>query len=386
MRTERASNSKEFLLKCRRYGFTPKFIHNWTNQVRKIQLEDPFDRKRMVNDCHNFHTKILNTIINSSVKKWKKLQKQNEAMRTQLLHLNSDHNNTATIVKIHEDSLFEWQINNSVRLENKFTKLRTAFHRTNNINTEDKWLKNLTSLTIPDDTKWMMSLGVKFSPPTKRAEFPIFSFIAETERCIETIADRDRRELIRAKISNALSKGIARTNTVTPLDRYIIEAKKSTIQFLKENKEVILVQADKGGASVLMYRDEYHRKMNEILSDPNYELIAENPLHKLRNKSNSLINELEECGIITHAQSFNMKRNNTHLARIYAAPKIHKPNIPLRPIVDYSESPASQLSIFLKECLNQINNNKYDVCNSIEVTERIANIKIKNEETLVSFD
>lgn len=85
-------------------------------------------------------------------------------------------------------------------------KIGTIFHRTNNMITEDKWIVDLPNKNIPIEAKWLKSLEVKFSPPTKRADFPIFNFIAETERCIETILDRDKREMIRTKLSYLLTK------------------------------------------------------------------------------------------------------------------------------------------------------------------------------------
>lgn len=58
----------------------------------------------------------------------------------------------------------------------------------------------------------------------------------------------------------------------------------------------------------------------------------------------------------------------------------------MRPIVDYSDSPAAELAIFLKKCLYTVNDNKYDVKNAQEVCDRLKGVKLKEDETMISFD
>lgn len=72
------------------------------------------------------------------------------------------------------------------------------------------------------------------------------------------------------------------------------------------------------------------------------------PLRTPQNRSNKLVKLLFDEGAIEDRALLRKTRENTNPPRIYALPKIHKNDTPLRPIVDYTDSPGSELAIFLK--------------------------------------
>ena len=72
--------------------------------------------------------------------------------------------------------------------------------------------------------------------------------------------------------------------------------------------------------------------------------------------------------------------------RFYGLPKIHKTDVPLRPIVSFINSPTYNLSKFLANIISALVTNRFSVNNSIDFIERIKNIAIEEDEILVSFD
>lgn len=73
--------------------------------------------------------------------------------------------------------------------------------------------------------------------------------------------------------------------------------------------------------------------------------------------------------------------------KLYGLPKIHKQNVPLRPIVSSINSPAYSLSKFLGKILNNMTaNSKYNVQNSLDFKDKISKLRIAKGEILVSFD
>ena len=72
---------------------------------------------------------------------------------------------------------------------------------------------------------------------------------------------------------------------------------------------------------------------------------------------------------------------------IYGLPKIHKPDVPLRPIVSFYTSPSYQLSKYLTRLLSPlVGNTSSNVKNSAEFKTFITSQQLKSDEVLVSFD
>lgn len=92
--------------------------------------------------------------------------------------------------------------------------------------------------------------------------------------------------------------------------------------------------------------------MNNMLDDNNYTLVGNCPLSKLQRSSNQLVKRLHEEKVIDNNTRLRMTRDNTNLPRIYALPKVHKAGAPLRPIVDYCDSPGSGLAVRKSNPLN----------------------------------
>ena len=73
--------------------------------------------------------------------------------------------------------------------------------------------------------------------------------------------------------------------------------------------------------------------------------------------------------------------------RFYGQPKIHKPGVPIRPIVSYSGSLLYNLNKYianiLKAYVRDVNNNAE---NSTTFSNYIRNVLIEDDEVMVSFD
>ena len=96
----------------------------------------------------------------------------------------------------------------------------------------------------------------------------------------------------------------------------------------------MVLTADNGVALVVIDTVEYIKKAKEILEDTNtYRVIHTDPTSRLKNK---LINILRKIKTATGIQDNIYKRmypTGASPPKFYGLPKIHKKNIPLRPIV-----------------------------------------------------
>ena len=62
---------------------------------------------------------------------------------------------------------------------------------------------------------------------------------------------------------------------------------REALKKLREDDSIVILPADKGNATVVMNKNDYARKMEEILND--YEEVKTNPTPKLVKKLNNML-------------------------------------------------------------------------------------------------
>ena len=82
-----------------------------------------------------------------------------------------------------------------------------------------------------------------------------------------------------------------------------------------------------------------------------------------------------------------MRPSATVCPKFYGLPKIHKPDVPLRPIVASQGSPTYNLAKYFAEILKHlVGKPEHHVVNSKEFITKIEQTKLDEDEILVSFD
>ena len=71
---------------------------------------------------------------------------------------------------------------------------------------------------------------------------------------------------------------------------------------------------------------------------------------------------------------------------MYGLPKVHKDEVPLRPILAAYKAPSVNLSKFLIRFMQPLTTNQYTIKNSYEFKEAIKDIEFPDEVYLASFD
>ena len=89
-----------------------------------------------------------------------------------------------------------------------------------------------------------------------------------------------------------------------------------------------------------MNKEDYEKKMEDILDGGDYAVVKANPTLKLEKKLNGLLRELWEKGEINKTGYDRLRTTYSATPQLYGLPKIHKPEVPLRPIVSSIDSPT----------------------------------------------
>lgn len=140
----------------------------------------------------------------------------------------------------------------------------------------------------------------------------------------------------------------------------------AAIAQLRNNKDVVIKPADKGGAVVIMDREAYKSEGLRQLNNNKYYEEIDGPLADVTSqKINSIIRELLDSGVISQRQFDGLRSEPPHLQRaFYLLPKLHKarekwprPDMPEgRPIVSDCGSETYNICNFIDYFLKPLAN------------------------------
>lgn len=253
---------------------------------------------------------------------------------------------------------------------------------------KSRWLINLTSTPLPDDVSEILSLGKNFSIPYTKQNFPTFDIISSTENSISK-CNWEIRDDIRSKVAFHTQNCFYKDFTSSKNDPFDIKNKIiKTKQFISQNKDLVVTNADKGNMTVILKKDDYNNKVSLLLSDTNvYEKINKNPINKIITIRDDMIKKWEKNNWISKQISLHLRPSTNRIARFYGLPKVHKPNIPCRHITSDIGSPLYNLSSFLRKAIHPIlgKTSSY-VKNSWEFKNNIKNITVPENFIIISLD
>ena len=142
----------------------------------------------------------------------------------------------------------------------------------------------------------------------------------------------------------------------------------------------MVLPANKGRASVVMDTDTYHTKMSTLIENGPYQLLNKDPTDRLTRKLSEKLLTLKQSRYLSEAVYNKIRHRHKQPPRIYGLPKIHKADVPLRPIVSCVNTFSYDLSAYLAYILSPLTGNSgFTVTNS-------AHFVSTNEIIEVSFD
>ena len=128
--------------------------------------------------------------------------------------------------------------------------------------------------------------------------------------------------------------------------------------------------------------------MLSLLNDEStYRILNRDSTKCIERRLNSFIYNLFKSQRISQMQYYQLRSTDATAPRLYGLPKIHKKDIPMRPIVSFINSPLYNLSKFLCKLLSPlVGNTEFTVKNSYEFVQFLNSIVLKKNECMVSFD
>ncbi|BHF62572.1 hypothetical protein SprV_0200555400 [Sparganum proliferum] len=137
-----------------------------------------------------------------------------------------------------------------------------------------------------------------------------------------------------------------------------------------------------------MNRVDYNEKAQALLDDQqSYRSAPASQAKSMIGQLTGLLSRLRRNNVISLDEWRQTKPTDTALARFYGLPKIHKPNVPLRPIVALKGSPTYNLAKWMSRKLSFLREGSVTSVNS--ASQFLADIRgktIRSDQIMVSFD
>ena len=129
----------------------------------------------------------------------------------------------------------------------------------------------------------------------------------------------------------------------------------AALKTLRSNSNLVIKPADKGGAIVLMNKEDYIQEGLRQLSDPNfYREIPRDHTNKNTTEIHKFLLSMKTKKLLPDAHVNFIMPRNCRTPLFYLLPKIHKKNNPGRPIVSACDSPTEKISMYLDTFLQPL--------------------------------
>ena len=189
---------------------------------------------------------------------------------------------------------------------------------------------NLSDEPLEDEETSLLSLGLKFCPASDNDS------VAKTSSKLEPVLKQLGHGVESATAHEVTSTLVNSKQKPSNLNTKQTMALKS---LKKKSKDLKIVPADKGNATVVMANYQCQQKMEEHVNSGTYSLLKKNPTESLSIKLDAVLKKLLKEDKISKSFYDNSRVLHPRAPQIYGLPKIHKPGNPIRPIVSFYDTP-----------------------------------------------
>ena len=160
-----------------------------------------------------------------------------------------------------------------------------------------------------------------------------------------------------------------------------------TLEKLSKDKSIIICKADKGNSVVVLDRNDYIRKMNNILLDKSkFKKVSKDSNLDDLVKFQRFLYNLKRKKSLDEAVYTRIRPSAATTPTSYGLPKVHKLDTPCRPILAATGSYTYECSSWLNEILIPLRDHPANLKDGIQFVNEISKLSINQSDQLASFD
>ena len=161
-------------------------------------------------------------------------------------------------------------------------------------------------------------------------------------------------ESYRSTIIHNTFKEIKKKNN-RKLKRNLKKEEWTAVSTLRNNRDIVIKPADKGGNIVIMNKQDCIQEGLRQLSDSNhYEILEEDPTHTYNNQIYQVLQQATNLNIIDDKMKKTLYNKAPRTSNFYMLPKIHKQNKPGRPTVNGIGSITEKISAYVDQQIRHL--------------------------------
>jgi hypothetical protein len=227
--------------------------------------------------------------------------------------------------------------------------------------------------------KQALCRGLKFSVPRKPSQVEVDSQFESLFRQLPFDHSNPSSEVVKLK-SDLVSVSKSFSNVRVP-PSVLSSSHISALRSLKKKDSIVITRPDKGNGVVILDSKDYINKVSQVLSDNSKFHVDDKQVDstmKLQKDVVKQVDSLVRQGIISKAQSKGLKPIGSHIPKLYGLPKIHKPNVPVRPILSMCNSPTYDLAKWLCDVLFPVR----DALGSFTLKDSFSFVEVLSDHNL----
>ena len=381
---EKAKLDLEFLIKCKTYDVTPKFLRF---KLYKKSLQSQQFYK-------SWQIKLLNHEINF---KRRRISEIEELLKKESTRLDERISPLEQLVASHRlRKITHPFISKNRDTQNKKLENLGIFNQLVPVDPA-RVVHNFSSVKLPDRIRFLLAFGLQFNLPVFKLDF--FKYFHPLEKITFSLNSKncygDKSEFLE-KMKHYVNKfyySFKPSKVFSPIfsasDIHLLKS------FSKDHRDQIVVsKPDKGQGVVIVDRPTYLQSMITLISDQSkFSLISENILKycfKIEDKVNRFLNKLKKSDIITPETYSELYASGSGPGVLYGLPKIHKPDFAdrfqYRPILAAFKLASYKICKFLVPILAPLTTNEYTIENSATFAKFVQSVPNANRLFMSSFD
>lgn len=235
--------------------------------------------------------------------------------------------------------------------------------------------KNYSNTLFDKNEEELLEKGFKYSPNTNIKQSHVRNLAMDVE-----IATKEQKH--KYQLANEIQKYNKIKQNCNKSENQAIK----TIQQKIKRDNLTVTKADKGNCLVILNKKDYVKKVEEFLTNKEFTKITKDPTTKYQKEVKEMINKYKS--IFSDGDQRRLVNQNPQPPRMYGQPKLHKENIPIRPVVSYNSSPTYKIEKKLSQIFKEKTKfqAKYSLKNTQDLVNKIKDIEIPENAKLVSFD
>ena len=272
----------------------------------------------------------------------------------------------------------------------KFTNLGGSFDPT--FINPDKCLYNVSNYVLNSRETFLLCLGLDFCLPV--FHYPKKSMLLSMELLLNRLKQLPCLPSVTFGEVVSKTKDLVRQlpKLVYKNHTFIKKEDIATLKKLGKNKNLKICKPDKGNGVVIMNSTEYVQKMDDILKDntkfkkcKDYENIHKHNL-SMEDKINNFLKRIKKSDVINDDEYRYLYVSGSSPAILYGSPKVHKANMPLRPILAAFSTASYRLAKFIIPAFNPYVENEFTLKNSYAFMDVLKEKVFPTTAFLTSFD